>query len=1045
MRAEFENPRYQHENRLPARAIMLPAQREGIDYRTKEDSCRVQSLCGTWKFLYIEDDTDYTDGTAASGAFDGWDDIPVPSEWQFCGYGKPRYPNVDYSFPLNPPYVGLDNPLGIYRRSFLLSEEAKDRLVTLHFDGVDGAFNLYINGTYAGFSKGSRMAAEFDITSLVHAGENDITVEIWTYSDAQYLENQDMWNANGIIRDVYLLFEERDGLWDWELVTTASSLTVYLEPRSAASALQAELTFDRRTRKCALSGGGQVTFELPSPEPWNAEAPYLYDLVLKLYRGDTLVEVHSKKVGLRESSVTDGLFCVNGTPIVFCGANRHETGPACGRAITVSQIERELALLKACNFNAIRTSHYPQHPAFYEICAELGIYVIDEADIESHGCGAAWDQGLLAKRPEWEYAFLDRTERMYRRDKNETCIVVWSIGNEAGEGQNIVSCAAWLRKQRNKKPILQAQDNAEQPYIGDFRQWGYADLATMRHMAEMESDFPAIGTEYGHAMGNSPGGLEDIWDIIDENPQMQGGFIWEFKSHGAAMDPEKQGHVHGEAVLHRDLGAVGLPSFFYGGDYDEGPSWGNFLLDGYCFSDGTPKPSLYEIKYLLSPLRIRGCDGALSVYCRNSFERLDNVTMIWNLCADTTVLDSGTVTGLAFGPGDVVKVPYPTSLPEKRTAGAHYLLNVMMFLGERDLGYAQIALASEPPVPFAADTDRVHRWRITEPSRRKLTADLDGCSVTFWDGMLSRIESGGKVLLERKMQLSFYRVNTDNDGTMRAGLHGRHWRDVWDGAHLDKPVFQPEAHTVTEEDGVTVLTFAGKIVFEGLYMGFLASVTYRLYPDGTVGVALEGEPYGHMPETLPRIGVRLETPKAFDAVRWYGRGWQENYPDRKACTLIGKYSADVASMSVHYERPQDNGVRCDTRWAALTDADGQGGLLLSSYDGFAFAVHDYALTALRDAMHRCELKKDAQYNHLYIDYAVRGLGSNSCGPEPEAPYELRPHAFRFAFAVSPWRGEDDAACRARTFCGDRTERLSENFRYAPEHDRVRANFDCRET
>ncbi len=1043
MRAEFENPRFQHENRLPARSVMLPAQVTGVDYRTKENSDRVQSLCGTWKFLFIEDDFDYIDGTAAVGDFDGWDDIPVPSEWQFYGYGRLRYPNVDYSFPLNPPYVGLDNPLGIYRRKFVLSSQAKDRLVTLHFDGVDGAFNLYINGAYVGFSKGSRMAAEFDITDFVHPGENDITVEIWTYSDAQYLENQDMWNANGIFRDVYLLFENRAGLWDWEMITTSSSLAVVLMPRTEGTDLRAELTFDRRTRKCDLAHENSVKFELPSPESWNAENPYLYDLELKLYSGETLVEIHSKKVGLCESAVIDGLFCVNGTPIVFCGANRHETGPECGRAITVAQIERELKLLKSCNFNAIRTSHYPQHPAFYEICAELGIYVLDEADIESHGCGAAWDQGLIAKRAEWEEAFLDRTRRMYMRDKNETCIVVWSIGNEAGEGPNIERCVEWLRTQRVKKPLLQAQDNGLHPYMGDFRQWGYANLATVREYAEMESDYPAIGTEYGHGMGNSPGGLEDIWDIIDETPQMQGGFIWEFKSHGAAVDPARAGDKRGvgaQDVIHRDPGQVGMRSYFYGGDYGEGPSWGNFLLDGYCFSDGTPKPALYEIKHLMAPLRIRNRDGALSIYCRNSFERLDNVTMIWNLCEDTKVLSSGTKTGLCFGPGDVVRVPYPAELPDERKAGAQYLLNVMMFLGERDLGYAQIVLAREDAKLYEASAAAA--VTVQDVTRRKLTAQAGASTLTFIDGMLARMERGGEVLLDRKMQISLYRVNTDNDGTMVAGLHGRHWRDVWDRAHLDKPVFQPEAHTVTSEGDVTVLTFVGKIVFEGLFEGFLTTVTYRLYADGTVGVCVEGEPYGFLPETLPRIGVRFETPKTFDAVQWYGRGWQENYPDRKACTLIGKYEGDAASMSVHYERPQDNGVRVDTRWIGLTDG-GKGGLLFSACDEFAFAVHDYSILALRDAEHRCELNKDPLYNHLYLDYAVRGLGSNSCGPEPEEQYELRPHAFRFAFAVSPWCGEDDALRHARSVFGMHSERLSDTFKFDMAQDRVRQNFDCR--
>lgn len=1025
MRPEFENPKLQHENRLPARSVMLPAQKSGIDYRTKEESERVQSLCGTWKFLYIENEIDYADGTAAVGDFSGWDDIPVPSEWQFCGYGVPRYTNVDYPFPFNPPYVGYDNPVGIYRRKFDLSKQAKNRLVTLHFDGVDGAFNVYINGQYVGFSKGSRIPAEFDITDFVVPGENDIAVEIWTYSDAQYMENQDMWMANGIFRDVYLLFENRAGLWDYELKTTVDSLAVVLYPRTAGTDLRAELTFDRRTRKCELAAENSVKFVLPSPETWNAENPYLYELIINIYCGDVLTEIHTKKVGLRESAIIDGLFCVNGAPVVFCGANRHEYHPEKGRAIDIAQIERELKLLKACNFNAIRTSHYPQHPAFYEICSELGIYVADEADIETHGCGAAWEQGWLAKHDDWAGAFLDRTERMYMRDKNETCVVVWSIGNEAGSGKNIDACSDYLRARLNKKPILQAQDDNENPRISDFRQYGYPDMETVRKYAEMESDFPAISTEYGHAMGNSPGALADMWDVIDETPQLQGGFVWEFKNHGFAKKLEN-----------------GETAYLYGGDFDEGPNWANFLLDGYCFSDGTPKPAMYEIKYLMAPLRIRERDGHLSVYCRNSFERLDNVTMIWSLCEDTKVLSSGTETGLNFGPGDTVKLPYPAALPENRVPGAQYLLNVMLFLGERDLGYAQIVLGREEPSVYNSGRHVNRPYSQPDSSERRLCVNIGDVSITFTDGMLSKIVQGDCVLLNRPMRLSFYRVNTDNDGIIR-GIRKRHFRDLWDDRHLDKPVFQVEHHEMTEKDGITVLKFIGKIVFEGLYQGFFAEIVYRLYPDGTVGVCVEGHPFGMLPDVLPRIGVTFETDKTFDAVKWYGRGWQENYPDRKTCTLIGKFEGDVPSMSVHYERPQDNGVRCDTRYVGLCYSDGARGLLFSSCDGFAFAVHDYTMDALRAADHRHALKKDPDCNHLYLDYAVRGLGSNSCGPEPEEEYELHPHAFRFAFAVSPWRGEDDALCHARSAFGARTKKLGERYRFEYDPQKNRENFDCR--
>ena len=1021
MRPEFENPAALHENRLPARSIVLPAQKSGIDYRSKYDSDRIQSLCGDWKFKYIEDDIAYTDGSAAKEDLSAWDGIPVPSEWQFCGYGVPRYTNVDYPFPFNPPYIGEINPLGIYRRKFILEGGAVGRDVILHFDGVDGAFNLYINGKYVGFSKGSRIPAEFDISSYVdYTGENDICVEIWTYSDAQYLENQDMWMANGIFREVYLIFENKVCLWDYEIRTTQDSVAVVLKPNRENTDLRAELTFDRRTRKCDLHTETSVKFDLPAPETWNAEHPYLYELVITVFQGEKETEIHSKKVGLRESAIIDGLFCVNEHPIVFCGANRHEYHPETGRAITAEQIERELKLLKSCNFNAIRTSHYPQHPAFYEYCNELGIYVVDEADLETHGCGAAWEQGWLSKTPAWRAAYLDRVERMYERDKNETCVVVWSIGNECGQGENLVACAEWLRSRLNKKPILQAQDDNDVPKFSDFRQYGYPNMETVHKFADMESDFPAIMTEYGHAMGNSPGGLADIWDVVDTHPQLQGGFVWEFKSHGFAKKlPD------------------GTVTYLYGGDFDEGPNWANFVIDGYCFSDGTPKPSMYEIKYVMSPLRIRPKNGKLEVYCRNSFERLDNCTMIWNLCEDTKPIQSGTKTGLDFGPGEVVTLDYPTELPAVRTPGAQYHMNVMLFSGERDLGYAQVSFEKEAAKPFSVPSGNV---RITD-TRRLVTAVIGDITAVWREGCLCSMKRRDTVLLDCPMKMSFYRVNTDNDGIIR-GIRKRHFRDLWDDKHLDRMIFQEESHTVTEENGATVLTYTGKIVSEGIYLGYFCTLTYRLYADGTILVETDAKPFGMLPDVLPRIGVRFETPKAFDRVQWYGRGWQENYPDRKACTLIGKYDSPVSDMTVLYDRPQDNGERCDTRYLALTDADGAG-LLFCAAPSFAFAVHDYSLDALKNADHRHELVRDAQHNHLYLDYAVRGLGSNSCGPEPEEAYELHPHAFRFVFALSPYHGEEDALARIRRDYGTESAALSERYHFDYEPTRNRENFDCR--
>ncbi len=1022
MRTEFENPKALQENRLPARTIVLPAQHEGIYYINKTDSDRIQLLNGIWKFFYTEDETQLpTDFSAADFTDDPWDDLPVPSEWQFHGYGKPRYVNVDYPFPFNPPYIGNFNPVGVYRTRFTLDKASKNRDILLHLDGVDGAFNVYCNGIYVGFSKGSRMPAEFDLTNIVyHDKENVLCIQVYTYADSTYLENQDMWLANGIFRDVYLIYQNRVCLWDYEITTTQDSVSVVLFPNQTNHDLRAEVTLDRRTRKTDLHTESMVKFDLPAPQTWNAEDPFLYELVIHIFQGDTETEIHSKRIGLRESAVIDGLFCVNEQPIIFQGVNRHEYRPDRCRAITVQDIREDLQLLKSCNFNAIRTSHYPQHPAFYELCNEMGFYIVDEADLETHGCGVTWDQGWLSKHSDWRDVYLDRVKRMYMRDRNETCVVVWSIGNECGEGENLEACAAWLRSQRNAKPILQAQDDPKNPRFTDFRQYGYPNMETVHAFAAQESDFPAIATEYGHAMGNSPGSLHEIWQVIDETPQMQGGFVWEFRSHGfEKTQPD------------------GTKTYLYGGDFDEGPNWANFVIDGYCFSDGTPKPSMTEIKYLMSPLRVREENGTVAIWCRNTFARLDHCTMLWNLCEDTTILDSGTITGLCFAPGETVKMPLPAAVPQNSKDGAVYRLNIMLFCGERDLGYGQITLAKIPKKQHPAPKVKFH---VTS-SDDSIQVQAPQFAVTIRHGMLAYFEQNEKVLLNQPMRPSFYRVNTDNDGIIR-GIRKRHLRDLWDDAHLYMMQYQEESYSVINTNTAVTIVSEGKMATEGRYAGFYTKISYSIYADGTIAVEIQGNPYGMLPDILPRIGVVFDTDKHFDHVQWYGMGWQENYPDRKASTLIGKYHAAVADMSVAYDRPQDNGCRCDTRYAALYD-DNQNGLLFCGCDTFSFAVHDYTIDALRAAEHRHELMKDPHSNHLYLDYAVRGLGSNSCGPEPEPPYELHPHAFTFAFTVSPFHSEEDAQNRCRWDYGTASCARSDAYHFHFDGQKNRENFDCR--
>lgn len=1013
---EFEDPQALHRNRLPARTQVIPAQKEGVFYRNKEESDRVQSLCGTWEFLLAPSED------ALPGEDAVWELLEVPSEWQFQGYGKPRYVNVDYPFPFNPPYVCNDNPIGCYRTNFYLMESPGQHQLILHFAGVDGAFRVWLNGREVGFSKGSRLSAEFDVTDFVIDGENILEVQVYTYSDASYLENQDMWMANGIFRDVYLLYQNFSCLWDYEIHTTRNSLSLRMMIQNPHAGLRAEVELDDRKRELALDREEvSVSYEFPKSRPWSAEDPFLYRLIIRIYDGEELRETHTKDVGLRDSARIDGLFCVNGAPIVFFGANRHEYRPGKGRALSVADIEEDVRTLKAFNFNAVRCSHYTNHPAFYEFCSLYGLYVVDEADIETHGCGVTWDQGFLSKQPQWLEAYLDRVKRMYCANRNETCIVVWSIGNECGCGENLIECAKWLRNQENAKPILQAQDCDSNPTFSDFRQFGYPTLETVRRFAEQESDYPAISTEYGHAMGNSPGGLEQIWNIMDEYPQMQGGFVWEFRSQGF----EKK----------LDDGSV---TYLYGGDFDEGPSWANFVIDGYFFSDGRPKPSAYEIKYLMAPVKISMKAGKIQLWSRNFFADFESCMLIWNLTEDEKRIDEGMIRNLSLAPGEHKLLDNPAVLPDKRKSGAVYWLNVYVLCGDRTLGYQQFELCREEKLPYPKEAPA--NATVSETCN-SVALEGEDFQLRFTHGMLSYYAVGGRVLLDRPMRMSFYRANTDNDGII-CGIRKRHWRDVWDDHHLDLLEFHEESRSVERLDGEICVIFCGKVVCEGQFMGLHCALRYHIYAGGRVLVSVSGDPFGMWPEVLPRLGVALDIRKNFASCEWFGLGWNENYPDRRASVKKGLFRADVPAMSVLYDRPQENGCRCETDFLSLLDENAVGISVVGSPD-LAFSVHDYTLSALLHAEHRHELVKDETYNHLYLDYAVRGLGSNSCGPEPESEFELHVHPFTFAFLLTPAEDASELSALHRFAFEEKSCRRGADYRYDGQISLKKENLDCR--
>lgn len=1005
------NPSLTNENRLPPRASVVPALHRGVYFKNKDESELITNLNGDYKFCYRESDDikafekrDYDDSE--------WETLLVPSMWQYHGYSLPVYPNVDYPIPFDPPYVGKKNPVGYYRKKFTVSKKGGRKI--LYFGGVDSAFFVYLNGEYVGFSKGSRLPSEFDVTKLICDGENLLCVKVFTYSDGTYLENQDMLLASGIFRDVFLYNLEDVFVWDYSIKTQNNS--VYVDVALNGDDLSnVELFAEIAGQQIVSKGesGNSFVFKIDSPTLWNAEEPFTYELLLTLKKNGKLLETHTKMFGFAEYRVSRNKLLLNGRQITIKGINRHEHDPKNGRAITVDRIEKELKIIKEHNMNAIRCSHYPNNPAFYEIATELGIYVMNEADIETHGAHVCGDMGYFSKSPEWYPAFIDRVERMYERDKNETCIAIWTIGNENGEGENINKCIAYLRARPIKKPIMHTGEDGKNPKMGDFRGDGYFTMQALT--SHGEEGKPVMLLEYGHAMGNSPGLMEDTWDYVYTHRHICGGYVWEFKNHGFYSED-----------------AEGNAFYQYGGDFNDINHWSNFSMDGYCLSDGTAKPSLRDCKNVLAPTYIINNGQKITLMNTNDFRCLDYVTLVWELSEDYRVIKSGEYKLPPVEPYKTIDLDIDTNL-EPVKAGAQYFVN-LKFYGEHgeEIAYKQATL------PMITEKKKVVLQKL-----HATVAEADNCitvsgshfSAVFKGGLLAGYSKNGKILIDSPMRLNIYRAPTDNDGVVN---WSERWITKWNSCLYRYFEFCVHDTTVSKEQDCIVVKATGKWAPISKYVWFVTEITYKIFNDGEILVHIHAEPYGKFIETLPRIGVYFEMNKKFQNVMWYGRGEDENYVDRKAHCNFGLYQKDVSEMNFFYDIPQECGTRTDTFFVSVTDGDC--GLSVIGSDKFAFSYHDFTLDNLISARHRNELKK-SEKNYLYIDYAMRGLGSHSCGPDPEECYELRPHEFQFAFIISGETDEEALLELSRTDFGEKTSRLSETYTYEQKKNRINV-YEC---
>ncbi len=1014
-----------------AHFVAYPNQAQAV---SRGSNPNLQSLNGPWKFHYSDSPADRP-ARFFENEFDvaDWATIPVPSNWEREGYGVPIYINVPYPFEPDEPNVPTeDNPVGSYRRNFDVPQSWQGKDIFLQFGGVSSAFYLWINGEYVGYSEGSKTPSEFDITDHVRSGENSVAVEVYRWSTGSYLEDQDFWSLSGIQRDVNLYARPKPRVRDYfvhaglidEYRNGDFQIEIELANTSGAPAtrtlsveiLDGESTLYSETSSLEIDGPSTTrSFStiLPDVKAWSAEAPNLYTLVIGLIDDSgSASEFISQRIGFRTSEVASGRFLINGRLVRLKGTNLHEHQHDTGHVLDEATMLEDIRLMKAANLNAVRTSHYPFPERWYELTNEHGLYVVDEANIESHGYGYDHDK-TLGNKPRWMAHHLDRTQRMVERDKNQPSIVIWSLGNEAGDGINLGADYHWIKSRDPSRPV-QYETEGDIEEVGerhsDFHSsmyWRYWDL---EQYAQTHNDRPFILIEYAHSMGNSTGNLSDYWKVIENYDILAGGFIWDWVDQGL--------------LEHND---AGTPYWTYGGDYGPAdvPSSGNFCLNGIVFPDRRIQPAYWEVKRVYQYVDFRADDlatGELTVANNYDFTSLRGFELRWDLLEDGTPSQSGIFKGLDIAPESAGRVRLGYRMPRQR-AGAEYHLDLRLVSPTaRDLLPAEHIYAEAqfeiPNATVAAPAKRTAGGTLeTTESEQAISIRGEQFSVGIDrnTGLLSSLVFEGEELILRPLTPNFWRAPTDND----FGNYMQDWAQVWEQAGRNRRL---DSIRVTEKRPDRVEIEAAYAFYDD-QGGAVAEWTSRftIWASGDVDVENHFEKGTDLP-VVPRIGMNLELPKRLDQTEWFGRGPFENYSDRKLAAKVGRYRSSVADHYVPYPRPQENGYKTDVRWLSLS-GDGGAGLLVAADGLIGFGVHNnrqadfippakIAITSedgpdARKNERRVNVHVDdivpGDFVSLDIDYGQMGVGGDdSWGKRTLMQYSLGEKTYRYGFRLRPF-------------------------------------------
>ena len=1003
----YENLSVLHENTMPARAYYIPASRRMdnlVEHR--EESDRMQLLNGTWKFQYFNSIYDIQDSFFEKNYdTENFDEIQVPSVWQMAGYDTHQYTNIRYPFPFDPPYVPQDIPCGAYVHNFEYSRDEKASKAFLNFEGVDSCFYVWINGSYIGYSQVSHMTSEFDVTDVLQDGTNTVAVLVMKWCDGSYLEDQDKFRMSGIFRDVYILKRPKQAISDYHIKTRIEDMLAKVEiEMKFYSPLNVKISIEDRNGAVVALGSiaeeGTAVLEIASPELWNTENPYLYKLIL-----ETENEVIVDHIALRKIEIKDQVIYLNGQKIKFRGVNRHDSDPVTGFTINPEQITTDLTLMKQHNFNAIRSSHYPNAPFFYEMCDKYGFMVIDEADIEAHGPFMIyrkedtdynrfkrWNE-KIADDPVWEEAIVDRVKLMVERDKNRFCIVMWSMGNESAYGCNFEKALEWT-KNFDPDRITQYESaryrNYDETYDYsnlDVYSRMYPALSEIQEYLDKDGSKPFLLVEYCHSMGNGPGDFEDYFQMIQDNDKMCGGFVWEWCDHAIA---------HGTAENGKTI-------YAYGGDHGEEIHDGNFCMDGLVYPDRTVHTGLLEYKNVYRPARVISYDkesGELVLHNYMDFDDLkDYVKISYELTQDGLVISKGILPEFSVAPHGEGKTNLKINVPEngKCYLKLIYHLKKELPLLDEDhiLGFDEIEVSKEDTKCKLAEkwipkTVVDSELQVNENDTqihikgREFAYTIDKRTALF-----TEMKFAGREYLNHPMELNIWRAPTDNDMYIKS---------EWKKAHYDKAYTRAYTTEVVQGKHGVKITSHASVVAETVQKILDVTITWKIEAAGKIDADIAVTKDDEFPD-LPRFGVRMFLDKKLSAVRYFGMGPQESYCDKHQAASHGLYRADVGDLHEDYIRPQENGSHYDCEYVELNNS--RYGIVVSAENAFSFNASYYTQEELEKKTHNYELIESDSVVFC-VDYALNGIGSNSCGPVVLDQYRFDDVLFRFQFTLIPY-------------------------------------------